>query len=221
MRLTLSALLTAVLGSLGNVTTAAASIVQLGSTYDAGMFSRGGVPDTSVFSDVVFDGLPQTFSRTADPNRTFDVTITETVTALGGGVHLISIEFRGDQNLFEVEADEGFVHIGFLANPLDLVRPVTLESAVLTFFNGTEDLDLDDGDFLPGLASSFGSLSPWNGYFLNAPPPLFGGLGGIRDLNVDRITLDLRVREVPEPSTLALAALALAGLGVTVRRRRR
>ncbi|MFO0334487.1 MAG: PEP-CTERM sorting domain-containing protein [Pseudomonadota bacterium] len=56
---------------------------------------------------------------------------------------------------------------------------------------------------------------------MNASPLLFGGLGGIRDLNVDRITLDLRVREVPEPSTLALAALALAGLGVTVRRRRR
>lgn len=221
MRLALPLLLSIALGVLAPQSVANAGIIIPGSSYDVALFTSASQPEAQVFGGIVFDGLSQTFKRTPDPGRTVNLTITERVTGLLGGAHLITIEFSGDGNLFKTGGDGGFVQIGWTDNPLDLARPVTLESAILTFYSGETAIDLDDSDFLPDLASSFGSLSPWDGSFLTSgPPPVYGGLVGIADLDVDRITLDLRVREIPEPGTVALLGTAIAGLGIARRYRR-
>ncbi len=174
--------------------------VAVGSDYEMVIFESGG-GGTSLTATVIFDGLPQNFALSTGGSAT----VTESQTSLGGAASRIVIDISADADLYAgTGSGNAFINIGRFSNPLDLLGAVHLTATRLTMTRA-------DGSTA---SSTFGAISdPWQGFFLSAG--VAGGLVGMANSDVRRITLTFDV--VPEPAT---AALALLGL-VAMRRRRR
>lgn len=146
-----------------------------------------------------------------------NVTIDKSQTDLGGDAHSVAISLLGDGDLFPTASEFGYINIGFPgANPLDLLRPARLVSAVLSMYAGSTLIG--SADFVAIFGASFSSLAPWDGFFIS--PGTSGGFLPVGALGVDRIELNLSLQELPEPQTLSLVTLSLLMLGLLRRRAR-
>lgn len=191
----------------------ASPVVNPGSTYAAvvlGSSTTGPSSGLSIFNPVTFDGVAQTFTRTKTDGSTEQVTINESQSDLGGGVHSIHFSFNSDQDMFPVSGENGFINIGFPNNALDLLEAVTVTSWNLSFLNSA-GASIASGPF--GLPTT----TVWDGTFL--APAIAGGFKNLGGLGVTGITLDIVVADIPEPATLALMGIALASLAATRRRK--
>lgn len=213
---------------LGCELASSAPIVADGTTYGY-RIRHGADPLVSNITGVTFDGIAEAFalSVAGAPNGILNVSINESQTDLGGGLHKILIQMTSASDLFPtdpVNQEPGSVNIGRPGlDPLNLLRPVTLLSAVFQGFApdapGGAYEALDYASLFP---SFFSSLAPWDGYFLNdtqaagyAHP---GGLG-INRLDLTFTVQEIRETQVPEPQTLALVFCGLVTM-MAIRRRR-
>lgn len=215
VRLVALPLLTAAL-TLGTASMAAPIMVD-GGTYTFRILPSGGDPAPSAITGITFDGNAESFSLSdfgGPPN--VRVTIDESQTELGGGLHEVVVGLTATGDLFPVAGQTGFVNIGFGGDPLDLARDARLVSAFLSMWAGTDFIG--EADFVAVFPGLFSSLDPWDGYFLT--DGVHGGFGNVGGRGIDRIGLRFILEEngVPLPGTLALSAAALLLLA-GVRRR--
>lgn len=189
----------------------AAPLVQPGSSWELflnpALFS--GESDRQA---LVFDGLAETFTRNALSPVT--VSVRESETELGGGLHAIDLvlDFSGGDPFPFASRVAGFgvgsTNGSATSSGLQLTAPAALTAARISAVAGNGDLlDLD----ILYLFQSLGQDTPWNGRMFDG---FFLGMDwGGRGLRQASMHFEAqRIGTVPTPGTLALLALPLLAL---------
>lgn len=195
----------------------AAPLVQPGSSWELflnpALFTGEATRQT-----LVFDGIAETFTRSALSPVT--VSVRESETELGAGLHAIDLvlDFSGGDPFPMASRVAGFgvgsTNGGATGQGLQLTAPAALTAARISAVAGNGDLlDLD----ILYLFQSLGQDAPWNGrmfdgYFLGMD---WGGRG-LRQVSMHFEAQ--RIGTVPTPGTLPLLALPLLGLAWRWRR---
>lgn len=212
----LRAALAVTLAALTQAAAWATPLVQPGSSWEL-FLSPAQFGDQEERQTLVFDGIAETFSRSALSPIT--VTARESETDLGGGLHAIDLvlDFTGGDPFPIASRVAGFgvgaTNGGTVAAPLQLTAPAALTAAYISAVAGNGDvLGMD----ILHLFQSLGQHTPWNGrmfdgFFLGMP------WGGRALQQVSMHFEAQRIDTVPAPGTLPLLALPLLALA---RRRR-
>lgn len=194
-------------------TVAPATPVVIGSTYS--LFLTSGNGRNIGVSELTFDGLAETFTRTVDlgsgltQDVTFSVSESQFGVAGSDGTHRVSIIVESDADLLPSPNRSlvGFSFGSFDDNPLDLDGLFRLDINRVSLRSGVEVVASDDwaNASLPGRQTD-----PWDGYFLTSDH--FGAF--INDPNlsgrsINRVEFTMQLQQVPEPGALSLAAAAL------------
>lgn len=182
----------------------ASPVVAAGSSYDAVVLSGLAGQQTNMFG-LSFDGVA---SSVTNGGRT--VTLNDSEQDLGGGLHRISFVFTSTADMFPTVGSSGFVNIGLVSNPLDLLRQVDLVTSQLRMFDAA-------GSLIASSNSVDAPVAAWNGFWLNIASA--GGITNMGARNIQRVELDLNVAEIPEPTSALLALAALLGVAASTRRK--
>jgi hypothetical protein len=183
----------------------AAPVVASGSSYS--VYLRGESSGNELHMTNTFDGVTEFFTRAGQT-----LSINETETDLGSGLHRIFVKATATGELFPVPGEAGHTGIGIDGNGFDLTGNVFLEDAFIHYYiNGTDIFTSAD------LADNYRALflGAWSGRF--ADTGLAFSVGNLGGVNVNGFALEFVVsemRDVPEPGSLALvgaARLALLG----------
>lgn len=157
-----------------------------------------------------FDGVPEQI-----PRGTGFVFVNKTETVIDDFSSRIIIKLSGNTDLFPAAEDVALLGIGTFDDGLDLLFPVRLIDARISFLQpGGILVDTTDN-----LASQATQNDPWDGLFPN-DFDLFG-IEGIGNRNVQVIAFEFLVTtqaEVPKPGTLLLGGIGLLCLA-TARQR--
>ncbi|RZJ85189.1 MAG: PEP-CTERM sorting domain-containing protein [Massilia sp.] len=159
-----------------------------------------------------FDGAPETI-----PRGNGFLTVTENETVLDATSSEIIVTLSGTSDLFPAGNDVALLGIGTFGNGLDLLFPVRLAEAYISFLAPGGVLITETGN----LVSEASQSDPWDGLFPNAFD-LVGveGVGGLDVQTVSfRFLVTTRPAEVPEPGILLLGGIGLLGFA-TARRRK-
>ena len=168
-------------------------IVAPNSTYALTLFGAGG---QSTFSNVVFDGNEQVYSRGGQ-----QVHVNESQSDLGNGLFQILLSISANGDLFPGTGNALF-NLGFPGDPLNLLEHVKINSAVVSFSGPDVNYTSDFVSFFP--ASAF-----WDGYFTGRTQGV--GYLNVGGTGINRIDVDVQVARVPEPGSIALMCIALFG----------
>lgn len=178
---------------------AAVPVVVADTTYTLYLQRAGS--DNLAFAIFRFDETPE---ETLYENG--NVRVTESETAIDAVSSRITIRISGDFDLFPETGDLALLGIGTGDDGLDLLFPVRLTDARISFFEQDGDLV----DITDNLVSDTDQTDPWDGTFPN-PFELFG-IEDIGNRNVQAISIDFIVStqaEVPEPGIPLLAGAGL------------
>ncbi len=157
-----------------------------------------------------FDGVPERI-----PRGNGFVSVNETETVIDETSSRIIITLTGNTDLFPAADDVALLGIGTFGDGLDLLFPVRLIDARVSFLQpGGTLVDTTDN-----LASQATQNNPWDGLF----PDEFEliGIEGIGNRNIQVIAFEFLVStqaEVPEPGILLLGGIGLLGLAASRRR---
>ena len=197
---------------------AAGPVVAAGSTYS--IFIEGFDSGAQFIGNGTFDGAPTVFTRfgLAQPQpHSQTLTLTESQTDLGNGTSLITIDLSADSELFPVVGETGIIGLGVDGNGLNLLIPVSLDSALIRLFAGN-DLIFTSANQVPILMPGY----PWDGSFPSVGNAFFIDLLG--GAGVTHFSFEFQVTEngqrVPEPGSVVLGAIALLALAGARWRRR-
>lgn len=189
----------------------AAPVVAADSTYSV-YLDRDNSND-AFYGVAVFDGVSELGAWEFSP-----LTVSESETDLGNGRSLISIQLRASSDIFPVANESGFYGIGTFGDGLDLLRPVFLYDARVSFLDSNNKLLTESGN----LVDQVGQSAPWDGFFPTADrifqSESLGALG-ILGINFDFFVSDEPV-SVPEPAGVLLTGMGMMAMLAAGRRRR-
>ena len=158
---------------------------------------------------VKFDGVPEQF-----PRGNGFVSVTETETVIDETSSKIIITLSGTTDLFPAQDDVAILGIGTFGDGLDLLFPVRLVDARISFLQPGGTLIETTGN----LASQANQGNPWDGLFLGAFDLV--GVEGIGNRNVQVVGFEFIVSsEVPEPGILLLGGAGLLAFASARRRK--
>lgn len=149
-----------------------------------------------------FDGVPETI-----PRGNSLLTVSESETVIDAASSQIIITLSSTTDLFPVDDEVALLGIGTFGNGLDLLFPVRLAEASISFLapGGTLITETDN------LVSQVSQTDPWDGLFPNAFDLV--GVEGIGGKNVQTVSFRFIVTtepaEVPEPGILLLGGIGL------------
>jgi hypothetical protein len=188
----------------------AGPVVAVGSTYS--IYLEGGLSGDDFFGVTEFDDSPATALRSGKT-----LTLSESEVSLGGGVSRISIHLVASADLFPALGETAILAIGVGGNGLDLLRQVSLDGALITFFDSSNKILLTSDNLVGQVPQG----NPWTGFLPDPTNAL--GIVDVGGLGVSRVTFDFTVTdigsEVPEPGSLLLGGIAIVGV-IAARRRR-
>lgn len=159
-----------------------------------------------------FDGRPEAIPRAGG-----FLAVNETETEVDPTRSLIIITLSADRDLFPAIDDVALLGIGIFNDGLDLLMPVRLVDARISFLQPGGILV----DNTENLVSQVGQANPWDGFFPNDFELV--GIEGIGGKNVQTISFQFLVStelDVPEPDIVLLSGIGLLAL-VAARRRKR
>lgn len=185
-------------------------VVATGTTYT--VYVEGTESNNAAAGSFRFDGVPEQI-----PRGNGFITVTETETEVDAMSSRIIITLTGDTDLFPSENDLALFGIGTFGDGLDLLFPVRLLDARLSF--------LQPGGTLVGTTDNLASLAsqndPWDGLFPNDAGLVdIAGFGG---RNVQVVAFEFLVSaqaaEVPEPGNVMLSGIGLLAFAAARRRK--
>lgn len=183
-------------------------VVATDTTYT--LYIEGLKSGNEVAGSFRFDGVPEYISRGSG-----FISVYETETVIDEFSSRIIITLTGNTDLFPTADDVALLGIGTFGDGLDLLFPVRLIDARISFLQpGGVLVDTTDN-----LASQATQSDPWDGLFPNAFKLI--GIEGIGNRNVQVVAFEFLVTtqaEVPEPGIFLLGGIGLLGLA-TARRR--
>jgi hypothetical protein len=207
--MSLALLFTAILNLPAAAAPIAADVVTRDSAYS--FFVGGSTSGQIGYSIVTFDDEAST--GTLDNGNLFSVRESQVVQA--NGQTLITFELSGLAGAFTDNDEDVYFGIGYGGLGYQLQKPVTLDSAILTFIDSTGPFDSTN------LENDVAQRNPWDGYF-PASDSVFG-LGSIDAASVIAIRVEFLVSDattaVPEPGSVLLCGIGLVGLAALRRRR--
>lgn len=144
------------------------------------------------------------------------VSVTESESVIDAASSEIIITLTGDTDLFPVVNEVALLGIGTFGNGLDLLFPVRLADARISFFAPGNALVTRTEN----LVSQAGQADPWDGLFPNAFNVIdVAGVGGKDVRTVSFHFIVTTQAEVPEPGIMLLSGIGLLALAVARRRR--
>lgn len=176
------------------------------------LYLEGFVSGNAAAGSFVFDGRPEEIAR-----GNGSISVTETETVIDATSSRIIITLTGDTDLFPAQDDVALLGIGTFGDGLDLLFPVRLIDARISFLQPGGTLIDTTGN----LASQATRNDPWDGLFPNDFDLI--GIEGIGNRNVQVIAFEFLVStqpaEVPEPGILLLGSTGLLAFAAARRRK--
>lgn len=157
-----------------------------------------------------FDGIPETI-----PRGNSVLTVNETETVIDATSSQIIITLSSTAELFPVQDEVALLGLGTFGDGLDLLFPVRLADARISFIDALGTLVTRTDNLVPQVTQT----NPWDGLFPNAFE-LVGveGAGG-RDVRTVSFEFLVTTQGVPEPGVVLLSGIGLLAL-VGARRRK-
>lgn len=185
-------------------------VVETGSRYT--LYLEGTESGNAVAGNFQFDGIQEQIQRGNGL-----VYVTETETVIDATSSRIIISLSGTTDLFPALNDIALLGIGTFGDGLDLLFPVRLIDARISFLQpGGTLVDTTDN-----LVSQATQPDPWDGLFPEAFDLI--GVGGVGNQNVQVVAFEFLVTtqaaEVPEPGIMMLGGVGLLAF-VGARRRK-
>ena len=156
----------------GPLAAIAAPVVSDGSTYD--IYIKGGSSLNEFSGTGTFGGAVENFSRAG-----LNLTLSDSETDLGGGLHRISINLSADGELFPVAGEAAVTGLGVFGDGLlDLLGAFHLVDARIKYYPRSPGLYFTTGNLADDYRAAY-FTDPWSGFF-PAPGIAFsnGNIGG-------------------------------------------
>jgi hypothetical protein len=194
----------------GPLAAIAAPVVSDGSTYS--IYIKGGSSLNEFSGTGTFGGAAENFSRAG-----LNLTLSDSETDLGGGLHRISINLSADGELFPIGGEAAITGLGVFGDGLDLLGAFHLVDARIKYYSVTGGLYFTTSNLADDYRATY-FTDPWSGFF-PAPGVVFSN-GNIGDRGTNAFSYEFTVTAVPEPEIYAMMGVGLGLMGWAARRRK-